>query len=83
MPSENPIFEKPWYQSLTAKGLVVWFGVTAAIEQACAPGVAIISPELCQTLAGWTTAVGQILTVLGVYRKAGTNAPGSEPAGGA
>lgn len=60
---------KKWHQSLTAWGLVIFFGATAAIDQACSAGV--LTDELCGTLSGWSEQIGAVLTVLGL-RKAAT-----------
>lgn len=60
---------KPWFKSLTAWGLLVFFGLTALIDQACAEG--LLSHETCATLQGWSRSVGGVLTVLGL-RKAAT-----------
>jgi len=64
---------KTWTRSLTAWGLIVFFGVTAALDQACAGGA--ITEEMCARLSGWSESIGAILTVLGI-RKAAT-APNS------
>jgi hypothetical protein len=59
---------KPWFQSLTAWGLVVFFGLTAALDQACSAGV--FGEGLCMTLTGWSESLGAVLTVLGLRRAA-------------
>lgn len=60
--------DKPIWQSITAWGLVVFFGLTAALDQACAGGV--FSDDLCGKLTGWSEALGAILVTLGIRRAA-------------
>lgn len=58
---------KPWYQSVTGWGLVLWLGFSAALAQACgADGV--LSVETCGAITAWTTPIGQGLTVLGIRK---------------
>jgi len=79
----DPILGKPWYQSFTAWGLVFLVGVIKAIEQACAPDVGLLSPELCATLVGWSHGIGELLVVIGLRKAATVKNPPVEPAGGA
>lgn len=67
----NLFGNKPWYQSLTAWGLVVWVGLTAVVGAVCNGG--LISVDLCASVQSWTTGLGSVLTVLGI-RKAATSA---------
>ena len=70
---------KPWWQSWTARGLILWQGAGVVLEWACGPQVSLITAETCAMLTGGAETLGQILVVLGI-RKGATAA--NEPPDG-
>lgn len=61
---------KPWYQSLTAWGLVAYGVGGQLVETACGP-TGLLSAETCAQLGGAVETLGAVLAGLGV-RKAAT-----------
>lgn len=66
----NIVGEKPWYESWTVVGLVVWQLAGSISSTLCSPdlGVQIIPESWCATIEAVLAGVGQILTVLGIRR---------------
>lgn len=62
---------KPWFQSLTAWGLIV-IGVSEVfVAQACSSEVALLSAGVCGVLVKGLDMIGGLLVTLGI-RKAST-----------
>jgi hypothetical protein len=64
----NLFGDKPWTQSLTAWGLVIYVAGEAAVGEIC--GGELISAEVCSLLENWAATVGVVLTALGIRRAA-------------
>ena len=60
--------DKPWFKSMTAWGLIIFFGGTAMLEQACSEG--LIAAGVCAFALKATQTVGSIVGVLGLRRAA-------------
>ena len=72
---KNLFGDKPWYQSITAWGLVLYAMGTAGASAACESG--ILSFQTCDTFETFAATAGSALVVLGL-RKAAT-APDTTP----
>jgi hypothetical protein len=59
--------DKPWYQSLTAWGLVAYVAGEAIISEACG-AQALFGSALCATLSSSIQTIGVVLTALGLRR---------------
>ena len=59
---------KPWTQSLTAWGLVIFLAGEAALDQAC--GAGLIGDSACGVMSTWVQNIGVALTALGIRRAA-------------
>lgn len=62
------IFGKPWYQSMTAWGLVAYMAGEAAVTAACGD-TQLLAANACTLLTAGIEGFGQILIVLGIRRK--------------
>jgi len=55
-----------WYKSLTAWGLILFYGVSGMIGDACSQG--LISADLCATMQSKIETAGAVMTALGIRR---------------
>lgn len=61
------IFNKAWYKSLTAWGLIIYMSAQAGLGGAC--GEAALLPEAtCSWITNAMGGIGSVLTVLGLRR---------------
>ena len=60
---------KPWYQSVTAWGLVIFSLGSSVVSQVCDAG--LMDYETCVAWKGYVTTIGAVITGLGL-RRAGT-----------
>jgi hypothetical protein len=67
--------DKPWFKSLTAWGLLVFFCAQTLVPAAGTQG--LIDAEVVKTLMGWMDTAAVLLTGLGIRKAA--SAPNVEP----
>lgn len=58
--------DKKWFESLTAWGLVLFAGATAAAESACAGGM--VGAETCSVIQDVATKISAVLITLGIRK---------------
>ena len=68
---KNLFGSKPWYQSLTAWGVILFSAGSLFVSQTCEIG--LFHDELCASLTKGVQMTGGILTALGLRKAATTS----------